>query len=122
MEALGIFQARDVVMGNLSFFFGVPTFFFPHDKSSARPDQICNGVFQRKHAIALTLPTEEGCCPTKILLIDSLLGCQLQHGYFLKIIDQSTKSSLSPVRVLQICMGKVCQLQGSGNCTIMSPK
>lgn len=64
----------------------------------------------------------EGCCPTKILLIDSLLGRQLQHGYLLKIIDQSTKSSLSPVRVLQICMGKVCQLHGSGNCTIISPK
>lgn len=95
---------------------------FPHDKRSTRLDQIFKSVFQRKYAIALTLPPKEGCCPTNIVLIDSLLGCQLQRGYFLQIIDQSTKSSLSPVRVFQICMGKVCQLQGSGNYAIMSPK
>lgn len=97
-------------------------FFSPHVQCSIRGEEIRNGVLQRKYAIELTLPSKKACCPTKIFLINSFLGWQLQHGYFLKIIDQGTKSSLSAIGVLQICMGNVCQLQGSGNCTVISHK
>lgn len=118
-DSWDILQARSVVIGNLLY---VCLHFLSHIKTGIRWDQIYNGVLQKKYAIAFTLPTKEACCPSKSFLINSLLGCQLQHGRFLKIIDQSTKSSLSTIRVLQICTGNVCQLQGSGNCIIISQK